>query len=104
MKPVKEFTPEEVRDFILLCLRTQWTSLGHANTMERDLNAAIARQKSEREEKEKADLPFPRRGDNGPPNCWGGGEMVNPNDTAALDKLGVDLAAALKAAAKEEVG
>lgn len=61
MKPVKEFTPEEVRDFVLLCLRTQWTSLGHANTMERDLNAAIARQKSEREEKEKADLPFPSR-------------------------------------------
>lgn len=59
MKPVKEFTPEEVRDFVLLCLRTQWASLGYANTMERDLNAAIAKQKQEREAKGRADLPFP---------------------------------------------
>ena len=59
MKKVKEFTPEEVQDFVLLCVRTQWASLGYANSMERDLNAAIARQKSERAEEEKADLPFP---------------------------------------------
>lgn len=57
MKPVKEFTTEEVRDFILLCLRTQWTTLGYANKMEGDLNAAIAKQKADREAMEKADLP-----------------------------------------------
>ena len=51
MKPVKEFTKEEVRDFILLCLRTNWTTLSYCTQMEADINAAIAKQKAAREEK-----------------------------------------------------
>lgn len=56
MKAVKEFTPEEVRDLILLCLRTGWTTLGYAEKMQADLNAAVTKQKAEREAKEKADM------------------------------------------------
>lgn len=70
MTQTREFTPEEVQDFILLCLRTNWTTLFYAPQMQKSINEAIAKQKREREEKEKADLPFPQRGDNGPPDCW----------------------------------
>lgn len=58
MKKVKEFTPDEVQDFILLCLRTNWTSLPYAKQMQADLNAAIAKQKAEKAEEEVANLPW----------------------------------------------
>lgn len=45
---VKDFTPEEVKDFIYLCLRTGWTTLAYADGMEKDINAAIQKQKEER--------------------------------------------------------
>lgn len=56
MKPDKEFTPEEVQDFVLLCLRTGWITLAYSHQMQADIVLAIAEQRAKREAKEKADM------------------------------------------------